>query len=102
MDLNIRKTLIVISATLAMGTAAMAVASPASARVVCNRYGDCWQTNTRYSYPRDMGVRIYSDRYAEPSYRERQWRREARRERREWRESRPERGYYKSGVWIQF
>jgi hypothetical protein len=97
--MNLRKTLITISAAAVLGTIGLASApQPASARVVCNREGDCWSTHSRYHYPRDLGVQIYSDRYARPEYRERRWRDSHR----TYRDERHDRGYYKSGVWIQF
>ena len=97
--MNLKKTIITISAAALLGTIGLAVSAPAaSARVVCNREGDCWQTRSKYRYPSALGVRVYSDRYARPEYRERRWRDSHR----TYRDERHDRGYYKSGVWVQF
>lgn len=85
-------------APVALG--AVAVTSPASAHVVCNRSGDCWSTHARYTYPRDVGARFYGDRYANGTYRDRSWRGMNR----TWRDEHHEndRGYYRNGLWITF
>lgn len=84
------KTLIlgaVVSAAALIGTAEVA-----SARIVCNRYGDCWRTHDRYDYRPAWGLRVYDDN----------WRWDARDDRRyRWRDY--HRGYYgRGGVWITF
>ena len=43
-----RQTL--LAATLAVGSVA-AMAQSASAYVVCNRFGDCWHTDSRVHFP---------------------------------------------------
>lgn len=92
--MTFKKTLLAASTAFVVAVAAQ----PASARVVCNRWGDCWQTNVVVRYPRDLGIRIYTDRYADQAYRERRWRRYHR----EWREEHhdSDRGYYREGVWV--
>ena len=53
-----------IAAIIGMSAVA-ATATAASAYVVCNRYGDCWQTSQRYHFPIHLGVRYQdgSDNY---------------------------------------
>jgi hypothetical protein len=97
--MRFRKTLISTSAALALGTLGVAATvQSASAHVVCNSDGDCWSTHSTYKYPPDLGVTLYSDRYADQSYRDREWRDMHR----TWRDERHDRGYYKGGVWVQF
>jgi len=94
------------STLLAASTAALVVGGltllvqPASAHVVCNRSGDCWSTHASVKYPREYGIRTYSDRYADESYRQRRWHDNGR----TWRDENHDndRGAYRSGVWVQF
>lgn len=81
----------VLAATLAAGAWAGATA-PASAAVVCNRWGDCWHTDTRVAYPGHLGIVYHDD-----SWRRRYWN-----HRYHWREPGEGRGYYRRGVWIGF
>ena len=83
--------------TLVLGTAIglgalIATADVASARIVCNAYGDCWRTREVYTYNPAWGLRIYDDN----------WRWHARDNARyRWRDY--NRGYYgRGGVWITF
>jgi len=96
--MGFRKSL--MAAGLATACALAASASPASARVVCNRYGDCWRTQETVVYPRALGVRVYNDRYADEAYRERRWRRMHR----HWRadDHMHDRGAWRDGVWVTF
>ena len=82
-----------LSALVAAG-AVIATAQTASAAVVCNRYGDCWRTTSRYDYRPAWGLRVYDDN----------WRWHARDDRRyRWRDAPPRRGYWgRGGVWITF
>lgn len=91
-----KRTLLAVSTAFVVAV----TAQPASARVVCNRWGDCWRTDVVVTYPRDLRVRVYSDRYADEAYRERRWRHNHRR----WREEDHEhdRGAYRNGVWVAF
>jgi hypothetical protein len=79
-----------------VGAGAMiAMADSASAYVVCNRSGDCWHTDSRYTYP-GAGFNAYPDDWYfhqrwDDHYRYR-WRGDYHRDR----------GYYRGGVWIQF
>jgi hypothetical protein len=76
---------------LLAAAAVTALSSPASARVACNRYGDCWRVADNYTYPPALGVRFYSD-----SYYNHRW------PHRHWRTDHPGRGYWRNGVWITF
>ena len=82
--------------TLVLGTvvgagALMALAAPASAYVACNRDGDCWHTESRYSAP---GVRFAY--HPNDWYFHRHWEGGDR----HWRDYPGGRGYYRGGVWI--
>jgi len=82
-----------LSALVAAG-ALVATLETASARVVCNRYGDCWRTADRYVYRPAWGLRVYDDN----------WRWHARDNARyRWRDAHRGRGYWgRGGVWITF
>lgn len=75
----------------AIAGAMTALAGPASAYVVCNRDGDCWHTETRYSRP---GLRF--DYYPDDYYFHQNW------DRRHWRGHREGRGYWRNGIWLTF
>ena len=80
--------------TLALGAFAAvtlaAAATPASAYVACNRFGDCWHVSDRYHYRPHWGIRIHDDN----------WRWHGRHYR--WREHEG-RGYWgRGGVWVTF
>ena len=62
------------------------------AAVVCNEEGDCWRTTQRYEYRPEHRVTIHDD----------VWKLEKQYRLREDREEHKKRGYYKSGVWIEF
>jgi hypothetical protein len=98
--LQIKKGILAASAALIIAGGFVVFAQPASAHVVCNRAGDCWSTHTNVRYPRELGVRRYSDRYADESYRQRHWRDNGR----TWREENHDRdrGAYRNGLWVQF
>ena len=58
----LRKTLKMTALAVSIGTGALvAFSGPASAYTVCNRFGDCWHTDTRDHYEPALGVRFYSD-----------------------------------------
>ncbi|MEI9884994.1 MAG: hypothetical protein WDN08_00605 [Rhizomicrobium sp.] len=80
-----------VAAMLGIGALA-ATTTAAEARTVCNRYGDCWRTTGRYSYPSALGVRFYNDNY--------RWRNHYRNH--HWRGHRDGRGYWRNGLWITF
>lgn len=78
-----------LSAVIGAGSL-LAFTAPASAAVVCNRTGDCWHTNSRYSYRPAWGLTVHPNN----------WRWGARDHYR-WREHNG-RGYWRGGVWIGF
>jgi hypothetical protein len=86
--------------TLRMGVlAAIAVSgvavstTPASAAVACNRFNECWHTNTRYTtYPSHLGVKFYEDNWREKHRRGHRWRADPR----------DDHGYYSHGRWRSF
>ena len=87
-----------IVALLAVGAVASGTTA-ASAHVVCNRNGDCWNTHARYRYPGTLGIRFYSNRYDNEQYRHRHWH-----DQRTWRDEHhdDDRGYYRDGTWVTF
>ena len=85
-----------LSVAIGIGTLGtfVATSTPAEAAVVCNRWGDCWRTTTRYTYRPAWGLRIYNDNWRWRSADNRRYR---------WRDARNTRGYYgRNGIWIQF
>jgi len=81
-----------ILATIIGAGALAATAATASAEIVCNRDGDCWHVREHYDYQPTFGVVVHPDT----------WKWEDRdRDRYRWHEH-DGRGYWKSGVWIQF
>ena len=85
-----------LSVAIGIGTLGtfVATSTPAEAAVVCNRWGDCWRTTTRYTYRPAWGLRIYNDNWRWRSADNRRYR---------WRDARATRGYYgRNGIWIQF
>lgn len=73
-------------------SALVAVASPASAYVVCNRDGDCWHTDRRVTVP---GVTF--SYHPDDWYFHQHW--DADRDR-HWHDYHEGRGYWRNGVWI--
>src|SRR4051812_38090345 len=69
--------------------------SPLSARVVCSASGDCWHTDSDYSYNRDLRVEAHPDDW----YFHRHW--DSDREH-HWRDYHEGRGYWRNGVWVTF
>jgi hypothetical protein len=52
-----------LAAVLVAG-AMVSTVGVASADVVCNSYGECWQTKERYAvtiYPKELGVQVYDN-----------------------------------------
>jgi hypothetical protein len=83
----------------AVATAALAAtAGSASAYVVCNREGDCWHTESRYTRP-GISFEYHPDDW----YFHRRWEgdRSDRYRYRAWRDD-SARGYWRNGVWITF
>ncbi|HYS45795.1 MAG TPA: hypothetical protein VEM35_05125 [Rhizomicrobium sp.] len=76
-------------------SALTAMAVPASAYIACNRFGDCWHTESRYRPP---GMRF--DYHPDDWYFHERWDGD---ERRHWRSDyHRDRGYYRNGLWITF
>ena len=78
-----------MAALIGLGTLAAATTG-ASARVVCNRDGDCWHTHDRYDYPAGFGITVHNDNW--------RWRHH---DHYRWHEHEG-RGYWRNGVWITF
>jgi hypothetical protein len=91
-----KKGMLLAATALTIGTVALQ-AQPASARIVCNSYGDCWHTDARYDYnryDRGFGAQYHPDDW----YFHRHWDSE----REHWRDYHEGRGYYKNGIWLSF
>ena len=81
---------------VALGTGALiAGTSTASADVACNRYGECWRVQDRYSnYPHGLGVHFYGDDWREAHRHDRHY---------HWLKDRDDdHGYYSHGRWHAF
>lgn len=78
------------------GAAALAFASPASAYIACNREGDCWHVENRYTQPGMTFEYHPDDWYFHRSWRDNRWERNRYRD---WREGR---GYWRNGAWVTF
>jgi len=83
-----------VAATLALGLAA-ASATPASAYVVCNGAGDCWHTDHHYGYGHEVQAQVHPDDW----YFHQDWAHDTNHH---WRDYHEGRGYYRSGVWVNF
>lgn len=95
---TIRKLLTTGAVAALVGLSALAATSTAaSARTVCNRDGDCWQTSDRYDYPATLGVRFHND-----SWRHRSWHDRDHYRNYHWRDQHEGRGYYRQGLWVTF
>lgn len=77
-----------MAAVVAGSMAVMAV--PASAEIVCNRWHECWRTNTHHDYPANLGLGIV--------IRDEAWAR-AHHRGYHWRHDRDDHGYWRSGRW---
>jgi hypothetical protein len=85
-----------LAAILAAGTMA-ATATIASADVVCNSNGECWQTKERYAvtvYPPELGVQVYGNdwRKSHESDAKYKW----------MKDPDDDHGYYSHGEWHSF
>jgi hypothetical protein len=85
-----------LAVILAAGTMA-ATATIASADVVCNSYGECWQTRERYAvtvYPPELGVQFYADDWRKSHEADAKYK---------WMKDRDDdHGYYSHGEWHAF
>ena len=89
--ISLKKTFSTAAIALLLGTGAAALTGgAASARVVCNRDGDCWHTD---SVPVVPGVRL--ETHPDDWYFHQHW--DGNRHYRDYHEGR---GYYRGGVWI--
>ncbi len=87
------RTLLTTAAIAAIvGVSAMAATSTAaSARTVCNNYGDCWHETNRYDYPTVLRVRFHNNRWHSHHH-----------DHYNWRDNHDGRGYYRQGMWVTF
>ncbi len=81
----------VLATAIAGGVAA--TATPASADVACNRWGECWRVHDRVDYPHRARVIYHRDGWWD----NRHWG-----HRYHWRGDHDGRGYWRRGVWINF
>ena len=89
-----RKFVTAAAVAAQMGVGAMAVASSASAYVVCNAAGECWHTDRRAQYGPNVVLQYHPDDW----YFHQDW---AHDNHRQWREYHEGRGYYNNGAWMQ-
>ena len=93
--MQIKKIALQTALGVLIGAGALAAsAAPASAYVACNREGDCWHTESRYSRP---GVTF--EYHPDDWYFHRSWAGDREHHWREWHDGR---GYWRNGVWITF
>ena len=89
--MKIRSLLTTAALAALVGVSAMAATSTAAtARTVCNNYGDCWHESNRYDYPVNLGVRFHTNRWHSNDHRY------------NWRDNHDGRGYYRQGLWVSF
>jgi hypothetical protein len=85
-----------LAVILAAGSMA-AMISIASADVVCNSYGECWQTKERYAvtvYPTELGVQFYANDWRKSHENDAKYK---------WMKDRDDdHGYYSHGEWHAF
>ena len=99
--MTIRKLMSTGAIAVLLGVGALAAASTgAQARTVCNRWGDCWHADHDYSYPAQLGIRIYGDDWRARHHWNDSWRWQDRDYR--WHEHHDGRGYWRDGVWVTF
>ena len=97
--MQLKNTLFAAATFVSLGLGgAVLLANPAAARVVCNSYGDCWHTETRYNYDRyDRGQ--HAQWHNDDWYFHQRWNDDHEHHYRDYHEGR---GYYKDGVWLTF
>jgi hypothetical protein len=88
--ISAKKTITTAALTLLMGAGVLAASAPASARLVCNRDGDCWHTERVPVVP---GIRFES--HPDDWYFHQHWD-----DHRHYRDYHEGRGYYRNGIWI--
>jgi len=85
------KRIAIAATALALSAATLALTTTAaSARVVCNQWGECWHVRNNYVYKPEFGLVVHEDGW--------KWRGG---EKYRWREHEG-RGYWRNGVWIRF
>ncbi len=84
-----KKQLVAVLGAL-VAASGFAVATSASAAVVCNRYNECWHVHDHLDYPADVGISFYDDawRFPDTTY--------------HWVKDRDDRGYWLHGRWHRF
>lgn len=93
--ISLKKALSATAIAVLMGTGALvATSGTASARIVCGADGDCWHTDTRYTYP-GTGYGYHNDDW----YFHQRWNGDEHRHYRDYHEGR---GYYRGGIWLGF
>lgn len=80
-------------ASVVAGAAVSLSATPASAYVACNRWGECWHVEHRYRYDPGLGVVHHPDHW----YFHQRWDNDH-----HWRDYHDGRGYYRDGAWVAF
>ncbi len=88
--MNTTLSAIALAAIVAIGVSA---AGSASASVVCNSSGDCWHTDHRDNYGRDVRLERHPDHW----YFHRDWDHDTNHH---WRPYHEGRGYYRDGAWV--
>jgi hypothetical protein len=91
--ISLKRILTAASVAALIGIGAAASAGSASAYVVCNRAGDCWHTDKRYHYDRDLGARYHNDDW----YFHQRWNDDRDHHYRDYHEGR---GGYRNGIWF--
>ena len=77
---------------MASGTMFGLMVTTASARIVCNKDGDCWHVKKDFDYRPEFGLVIHPNDW--------KWKEG---EHNKWREHAGEgRGYWQGGAWLQF
>jgi hypothetical protein len=89
MEISMTMRKLLLGAAIGVSALAATVGS-ASAYVACNRAGDCWHTQDRYTYRPAFGVTVHDEGW--------RWRDH---DRYRWREHNG-RGYWRNGVWLTF
>lgn len=82
------KKIVIAAAAAVVGLTALATS--ASAAVVCNREGECWHVRGHYTYRPEFGIVVHPNNW--------RW---GEHEKFVWREHEG-RGYWRNGVWIRF
>ena len=89
-----KTTLAAVGLTAMVSGGALALsATPASADVACNRYGECWRVRERYTaYPANLRIMFHDDTWWDHHRRGHHWRKDRT----------DDHGYYLGGRWRSF